>query len=101
MQFQQLVRQHYTKEKSVTFYANELKISTHKLNVATNEVLQITAKQYVVETILLEAKRYLKVTDLSVKEISNTLGFDEPTNFNKFFKRYTKLTPLEFINQSF
>ncbi len=35
-------------------------------------------------------------TSLSVKEIAFALGFGEPTNFLKYFKKHTSLTPVEF-----
>ena len=35
-------------------------------------------------------------TALSVKEISYKTGFEAPTNFVKFFKKYTGKTPAEF-----
>ena len=39
------------------------------------------------------AKEELEALD---KEISNELGFGEPTNFIKYFRRHTSSTPLEF-----
>jgi AraC family transcriptional regulator, transcriptional activator of pobA len=45
---------------------------------------------------VLEAKRILAHTTESVKEIGYDLGFEEPTNFIKYFKKHSKLTPTEF-----
>jgi transcriptional regulator GlxA family with amidase domain len=41
-------------------------------------------------------KRMLKGTDMPVKEIAYDMGFDEPTNMVKFFKKHTSLTPQGF-----
>ena len=49
---------------------------------------------------MLEAKRILAHTTESVKEIGYDLGFDEPTNFIKYFKKHSKFTPTEFREQN-
>jgi AraC-like DNA-binding protein len=48
------------------------------------------------ERVILEAKRLLAHTDLNIKEIGFYLGFDEATNFVKFFKKITHTTPMLF-----
>jgi len=55
-----------------------------------------TPKQLIDERILLEAKRLLVHSNDPGKIIGLSLGFDEPTNFNKFFKKHTGKTPSEF-----
>jgi AraC-like DNA-binding protein len=56
----------------------------------------MTAKRVIIERIILEAKRLLAHSSDPVAGISSHLGFDEPTNFVKFFKRETDLTPTQF-----
>jgi len=48
------------------------------------------------ERLILEAKRLLYHTDQSIKEIAFNLGFEEASYFNKFFKRLTQQTPLQY-----
>ncbi|MCC8173154.1 MAG: helix-turn-helix domain-containing protein, partial [Odoribacter sp.] len=55
-----------------------------------------TPKLYIDERLTLEAKRLLSYSLLTVKEICFELGFDEPTNFGKFFKKQTGITPVAF-----
>jgi AraC-like DNA-binding protein len=45
---------------------------------------------------VLELKRVLAHTDVSVKELAERAAFDEPTNLVKFFRHHTGMTPLEF-----
>jgi AraC-like DNA-binding protein len=59
----------------------------------------MTAKRVIVERIVLEAKRLLARSALTVAAISHQLGFDEPTNFVKYFKRETGTTPAQFRAQ--
>ena len=45
---------------------------------------------------MLESQRLLAQGDMSIKEISYQLGFSELTNFVKFFKKHTQITPITF-----
>ncbi|HLZ87122.1 MAG TPA: AraC family transcriptional regulator, partial [Puia sp.] len=44
--------------------------------------------------LLVEAKRHLLHTELSVKEVADGLGFEDPAYFNRWFKRMTGNTPI-------
>ncbi|MGH9160292.1 MAG: helix-turn-helix domain-containing protein, partial [Vicinamibacteraceae bacterium] len=55
-----------------------------------------TAREIVAERVVLEAKRLLAFTDLSVSEIADHLLFSEPSHFARFFKRHARQTPLDF-----
>ena len=87
------VEQEFRRWHKVAEYASEIGCSTKTLNRATLAVTDLSAKQYIVDRIVLESKRLLAHTRLTVSTISSELGFDEPTNFVKFFHRETGLTP--------
>jgi AraC-like DNA-binding protein len=94
--FHQLVEQSFAKWHQVTQYARSLGCTEQTLTRATTGVAGITAKAFVVSRINLEAKRLLAHTSSSVASIADSLGFDDPSNFVKFFKRETGCTPSEF-----
>lgn len=96
--FKHLVEQNYSKTRDAKVYASDLAISYKHLNEVCKKIVKTTAKAFIDSYIILEAKRMLVSTSLSVKEIAFTLGFDEPTNFLKYFKKHTSLTPVEFRN---
>jgi len=96
IKFQQLLQTNIFKEKKVKFYAGILNITSKQLNVVTQSTINLHAKDYIISLVILEAKKYLKCSDLSFKEIAYKLGFDEPTNFTKFFKKHTQLLPSVF-----
>ena len=77
----------------VAQYASHLGCAEKSLNRATLEVADVGAKAFLVSRIVLEAKRLLAHTLLPVSTIGEQLGFDEATNFVKFFRRETALTP--------
>ncbi|MDV7186209.1 helix-turn-helix transcriptional regulator [Lutibacter sp. TH_r2] len=96
--FKHLVEQNYSKTRDAKVYASDIAISYKHLNEVCKKIVKTTAKAFIDSYIILEAKRMLVSTSLSVKEIAFTLGFDEPTNFLKYFKKHTSLTPVEFRN---
>jgi AraC family transcriptional activator of pobA len=91
--FAELVEQHFTRERSVNFYASQLNVHPNHLNAVIKSNVGVTAKECILNRILLETKYLLHNTQLSVKEISNQLGFDDPNYFTAFFKRSERLSP--------
>jgi AraC family transcriptional regulator, transcriptional activator of pobA len=100
MLFKDLLEAGYKNQKHVNYYAKEIIITEKRLNQATTKVLGKTPKEIIDDRIMLEAKRILAHTMESVKEIGYDLGFDEPTNFIKYFKKHSKFTPTEFREQN-
>ena len=96
--FNDFLLTNYSQTRNVKDYAEHLNISYQHLNSVCKEIRGITAKEYVDEFITLEIKRYLAGTNLSNKEICYRVGFDEPTNLSKFFKKNSGFTLNEFKN---
>ena len=94
--FQQLVGDRFTEWRQVSDYASKLCYTEKSLARAVAAATGMTAKAFIAARINLEAKRLLVHTDLPVVTIAEKLGFDEPTNFSKFFKREVGCTPAEF-----
>jgi len=80
----------------VQSFANELGCSEKTLNRVVQQAVGKSAKEYINELLVLEVKRSLMHTDLAISEIAYKFGFDETTNFSKFFKRETGSTPKNF-----
>lgn len=92
------VEMHFMEEKRVDFYIDLLAVNEKLLTKEIKKLLDETPKVYIDKRVILEAKRLLVYSNLSVKEIGFSLGFDEPTNFNKYFKKHTETTPIDFRN---
>ena len=97
--FRAAVDTHHHQWHQVQDYARHLGCSTKSLNRATRSVVDRSAKEMVVERIVLEAKRLLAHTTLPVATVGARLGFSEATNFVKFFRRETGSTPRRFRDQ--
>lgn len=96
MLFKNLLEREYENQKQVNYYAKEISITEKRLNLATSKILGKTPKEIINDRIMLEARRILAHTTESVKEIAFNLGFEEPTNFIKYFKKHSFITPIEF-----
>jgi len=94
--FVDLVEQHFFREHQVTFYAKQLGLSPRRLSEINRLFVGHPAKVQIQRRILTEAKRLLVYTNNNLKDIAYQLGFDTPTYFSRFFKKHTKMTPLEY-----
>lgn len=97
--FKKLLNENYTQTRNVSFYAERLHVSERKLSSLARSFTGRAAKHFINERTILETKRLLAYTTQTVKQICFDLGFDEPTNFVKFFKRYTNSTPQLYRSQ--
>lgn len=80
----------------VAEYAARLGYSTRTLNRLARENTGLSAKQLIDERVVLEAKRLLAHGPDSVAGIAGRLGFDDPSNFSKYFQQRTGTTPAVF-----
>jgi len=87
------VEREFRRWHSVAPYAKYLGCSQKSLSRATLEVAEMSAKAMLTQRIVLEAKRLLAHSVLPVATIGDELGFDEATNFVKFFRREAGMTP--------
>ena len=98
--FIKLVNQHFLTNRKVTDYAQMLHVTPDYLNRIIKHHSQKKAHELIDEMILMEAKAYLRHTEMSIAEIAYRLEFSDPSNFNKFFKKITDCTPLQYRDKS-
>ncbi len=77
-------------------YADNLSVHVNHLNKVLKEATGKTTTEIIASRITQEAKILLKQTDWNISEIAIGLGFDEVAHFSNFFKKQTKLSPLQF-----
>lgn len=94
--FIQLVEETYRQHVKVEDLAHRLGISVSHLNGTCRELAGQPALQIMHERQLLEAKRLLTYTGMTIYEISETLGFSDPTNFTRLFRRRVGISPKAF-----
>lgn len=97
--FSQEVEKNYKQIHSISEYADMLKVSPKNLNKKVTQLGYQAPKQIIVERIILEAKRLLAHSILTVKEIGYTLGYEDDAYFVRFFTKQTGISPIQFRKQ--
>ena len=97
--FCRLLTEHCHAHHDVKFYATELCITPYYLSKITDRAVKISPKELIDRQIILEMKRLLTTTDISVKELATCFHFDTVSYMARFFRRNTGLTPNEFRKQ--
>lgn len=96
--FRNMVESDFKQDHKVNSYAEKLHITPKYLNEVVKSTLGYTAKEYITDRIIIEAKRLLLHTNLTSKEIAYQLGFREALHFTTFFKKVVSQTPIDFRN---
>ncbi|WP_347216084.1 helix-turn-helix domain-containing protein [Chryseobacterium sp.] len=94
--FKSMVNRHIHQQYNLEFYVKSLNVSLRTLQAAFLQEEKQTPKQWLIDRMILEIKRNLTYQNKSISEIAYDLGFKEVTNFTKFFKSKTDLTPSQF-----
>jgi len=95
-EFISLLEKHFATEHSMTFYAQQLGLSRRKLSELVKKFHKKTAKRMHVERTMLEAKRLLAYSSLSLKQIAYQLGFEHSPYFSNKFKEEFGITPNQY-----
>jgi AraC-like DNA-binding protein len=98
--YKELIEENYSNNFSVTDYANLLNISSKTLNTITKKMIKKSASELISDRVILQAKRLLKFTSLQISEIAFSIGFEDPSYFVKYFKRYVGNSPSTFREES-
>ncbi|WP_228236547.1 helix-turn-helix domain-containing protein [Allomuricauda sp. M10] len=94
----ELIRTHHRKEHQMEFYADKLNISVKALAKKTRDKTQETLGSLIRNELIGTSKKMLQ-QELTIKDISIQLGFEEPNHFSAFFKNNTGETPSQYKNK--
>ncbi|GAB3688291.1 helix-turn-helix transcriptional regulator [Spirosoma flavus] len=94
--FRDLLERNYLASKRPSNYAQQLAVSTAYLNECVKNTTGFPVSHHIQQRIILEAKRLLYHSDLSVKEIAAELGYDDYPYFSRLFAKATGMTALAF-----
>ncbi|WP_373396727.1 helix-turn-helix transcriptional regulator [Algoriphagus halophilus] len=98
-QFQKLekiIEEAFSVQRDVNFYASQMNMSLKQLNLLTQKKTGKPISQLLMERVILESKRLLVHSDLSISEIAFKLLFEDPSYFSRLFKKKTCYTPEKF-----
>lgn len=91
-----LVEEHFKIKKRVSDFAELLHKSPKTIANVFGKNSEYTPLEIIHNRVILEAKRMLLYTDKSAKQIGIELGYDDPAQFSKLFKKQTGTTTTEF-----
>jgi AraC family transcriptional regulator, transcriptional activator of pobA len=94
--FKSALEKNFSAINQTADYASLLKVTERALNEATRQAFGYTAAQLIRERVMLEAKRLLLHSEISVAEIADRLGFEDPAYFSRCFKKHTSRSPIDF-----
>ncbi len=93
LRFLELIRSHFSGNYTLANFSEKLQTTEAKLNEVSKLYTNKTAQNVIFSLTISEAKRLLIYQDISIKEISFQLGFNDPFYFSNFFKKHTKISP--------
>ncbi len=93
-----LLKVYHAERRSVHFYAESMNLSPKTLSKKVKDKLNTTIGQLIRREIINSAKLML-LDGRSVKDVSLELAFEEANHFSAFFKKYTDLTPSQYITE--
>ena len=96
--FIELVHEHCSRQREVSFYADRLCISPRYLSTIVHSVIRRSAKELIDHWTTQEIKMLLQSTDLSLQEITDRLRFPDQSYMGRYFKKHAGMTPTEYRN---
>lgn len=94
--FRDLVDQHFRERWSIPAYARRLGIGADRLHEACRAAAGRAPSEIVHDRIMVEARRALVYTAMSVADVAYDLGFEDPAYFSRFFARRAGQSPAAF-----
>lgn len=94
--FQKMVDEYFQTEHQVGFYAKKMNMTPKALTMQIRRSLKKSARLVIQDRFVLEAKRLLSYSDMSVAEVGYELGFEDANYFTRFFTKAAKISPSNF-----
>lgn len=105
--FEELLNTYFVSDKpqniglpSVTFFAEELHLSSNYFGDLIKKETGISAQEYIQLKLIDIAKERIFDNEKSISEIAYALGFKYPQHFTRLFKKKTGISPLEYRNMN-
>ena len=87
-----LIMKHFKENKDVAFYADKLCITSKYLTMVIKETSGKSAKDWIVEYVILEIKTLLKNTNMNIQEIAIRTNFANQSSLGRFFRKHTGMS---------
>lgn len=98
MRFISSLYKNYRTEHEVSFYSEQQYLTSRYFSAIIKNKSGKTPSQWIATALLVEAKKLLKQTPMSIKEVNDHLHFPNQSYFGKWFKNLTGISPLDYKN---
>ena len=96
LQLIQLIDKYHKSERGVEFYADKLCLSAKYLSKVSKAVSGYPVQELVFKAIIRTIKMYLNVTNMTAKQISEEMHFQNPSSFGTFFRTHVGTSPQKY-----
>ncbi len=94
--FLALLEKYFRRERSISFYASQMCLTPKYMSSIIREISGKHGTQWIDDYVALEAKALLRNSDLTIKQIADTLNFPSQSMFGRFFKKMTGYSPKQY-----
>lgn len=99
MEFMKLVWEYACTEHEVEYYADKLCLSAKHLTRLVKEAISKTPHEIIIDELLKYAMKKLEEDEVTVGQLAEEMHFADQASFSKFFKKHTKISPMEYRRQ--
>lgn len=98
--FFNLLEEYFRTQHEVAFYAKRLNMTAKALTMKLHRLTGKSARTLILERALLESKRLLAYSDISIEQIAEGLGYTDANYFARYFRSKMRKTPSAFRQQA-
>jgi len=99
--YEALVDKYFKLHRPISCYSKKMNISDRQLSYLCKKTIGKTPSQILINRIILEAKRLIIHSNLTISSISEELNYNDTSYFIRLFKKITNQTPEQFRNAQY
>ncbi len=94
--FMQVLERDFHKSRDVSYYAEQLHITSKYLNMVARQITGKTAKTVIDHYVILKLKIDLSRNACPIKQLAWDYNFSDASFFTRYFRQHTGMTPLAY-----
>lgn len=96
LEFKTFVKKYLHRKHKPSFYADKLNITSGYLNEVVNNVMHVSTQKYILSELIMQARRELATSSLSIQQVAEQLGYDDAAYFSRIFSKVSGMSPQAF-----
>ena len=90
------ISEHYNKPISIVYLANLCNYSPEYFSMIFKKTFKQSPHEYIINIRIMQAKKYLIQTNLSIREIGEQVGYPDVFHFSKVFTKFVGVSPQKY-----